>query len=139
MSAHRHRIPQSRRRFQRCNADPGSTFTPIQLHALAGDLTQPRQHCGARGQQWIVDLPGQLDERGPEPPSALGIPGQQAMNLQPRGKPMRGGPRQPGAFAQFGQATGRLGNRVQQSHGFVQHADTAILSHKEILAFQIVR
>ncbi len=61
------------------------------------------------------------------------------MHLQPRGEPVRGRPRQTGAFAQFGQSAGRLGDRMQQPHGFVQHADTAILSHREILAFQIVR
>jgi hypothetical protein len=50
-----------------------------------------------------------------------------------------GGPRQSGALAQFGQPAGGLGHRVQYAHRFVEDADTAILSHREILAFRIVR
>ena len=61
------------------------------------------------------------------------------MHLQPDGQPVGGGSRQVGAFAQIRQAARGLGHSVQHSHGFVQHADTAILSHKEILASQNVR
>ena len=49
------------------------------------------------------------------------------------------GARQAGAIAQFGQPAWRLGDRVQHTHRFVEHADTAILSHIEILASRNVR
>ena len=52
---------------------------------------------------------------------------------------MRGRARQAGALAEFGQPAWRVGHRVQHTHRFVQHADAAILSHKEILTSQIVR
>jgi hypothetical protein len=48
-------------------------------------------------------------------------------------------PRQVGAFAQIRKAARGLGHGMEHPHRFVQHADTAILSHKEILASQIVR
>ena len=87
----------------------------------------------------IVDLSRQFGQCGTEPPAAITVAGQQPMHLQARGKPMRGGTRQAGALAQFGQPTRRVGHRMQHTHRFVQHADAAILSHKEILASQIVR
>ncbi|BBY96747.1 hypothetical protein MFAL_02140 [Mycolicibacterium fallax] len=61
------------------------------------------------------------------------------MDFQARGQPVGGGPRQPGALAEFGQAARRLGDRVQHPHRFVEDADTAILSHREILTSRIVR
>ena len=42
----------------------------VQLHALAGDLAQPRQHRRRRRQQRVVDLPGEFGQRGAEPPAA---------------------------------------------------------------------
>ncbi|EUA14078.1 transcriptional regulator, IclR family domain protein [Mycobacterium xenopi 4042] len=61
------------------------------------------------------------------------------MHLEAGGKPVRGGPGQAGAFAQFSQAARRFRDRVQHTHSFVEHPDAAILSHKEILASRIVR
>ena len=58
--ADRHRIAKARRRFQRGHADPRRALAAVELHALAGDLAQPRQHHRAGGQQRIVDLPGQF-------------------------------------------------------------------------------
>jgi hypothetical protein len=55
------------------------------------------------------------------------------MGLQAGGQPMRGGPGQAGSCTQLGEPAGGLGNRVQYPHGFVEHADAAILSHIEIL------
>ena len=66
-------------------------------------------------------------------------PGRGAGALPARRQPMRGGARQAGAIAQFGQPAWRLGDRVQHTHRFVEHADTAILSHIEILASRNVR
>jgi hypothetical protein len=61
------------------------------------------------------------------------------MHFQSSGESMRGGARKAGALTQFGQPARRLGHGVQHTHRFVQHADAAILSHKEILTSQIVR
>ncbi len=84
-------------------------------------------------------MPGQLGQCGAEAPPALGVAGEQPVGFQPGGQAMRGGARQTGALAQFGQTARRLGDRVQYAHRFVEHADTAILSHREILASRIVR
>jgi len=51
---------------------------------------------------------------------------------------VRGGPGQAGARAEIGQPAGGLGDGVQHHHGFVEHADAAILSHIEILTSHIV-
>jgi hypothetical protein len=66
------------------------------------------------------------------------------VEFQTGSQPMRRGPRQSGAFAEFGQATAGLGDRVQHTHRFVEDADAAIvshiiISHMKILASQIVR
>jgi hypothetical protein len=55
------------------------------------------------------------------------------MCLQAGGQPVRGGPRQAGPGAQVREPAWSLGDGVQHAHGFVEHADTAILSHIEIL------
>lgn len=135
----RHGVAQPHRRFERGDAHPGGALASIQLHALAGDLPQPRQDRRARRQQRIVDLPREFGQRGPEPPPALVVAGQQSVHLEARGQPMRGGSGQSGPFTQFGQAARRLCDGVQYAHRFVEHADAAILSHREILAFRIVR
>src|ERR1700757_812663 len=61
------------------------------------------------------------------------------MNLQRSRKTIRGGPGHPGSLAQFGQPARRFRDRVQHDHGFVEDADAAMLSHKEILASRILR
>ena len=84
-------------------------------------------------------MAGQFGERGAEAPSPVAVTGQQPVHFEPDGESVRGRPRQVGAFAQIRQAARGLGHGVQHAHRFVQHADAAILSHREILASQIVR
>ena len=55
------------------------------------------------------------------------------------GQAVRGGTRQSRALAQLGKPARRIGDRMQDAHGFVEDADAAILSHREILASRIVR
>lgn len=61
------------------------------------------------------------------------------MDLQPRRQPVSGGPGKPGALAQFRQPAGGVADGRQDLHRFVEDADTAMLSHGTILAFQIMR
>ena len=59
---------------------------------------------------------------------------QQAVHLEADGEAVRGGAGQPGALAQLGEPA-RLGRgRPQHPHRLVEHADTAMLSHKSILS-----
>ena len=89
--------------------------------------------AGGRLQQRVDPARGQLGQRGPRPPLAVGAAVQQTVHLQPHREPVRGGARQPGALAQLGQPD-RLGRgHAQHPHGFVEHADPAMLSHKPIL------
>ena len=139
LRADRHRIAKPGRWFQGRYADARRAFATVELDALAGDLPQPRQHDCARGQQRIVDLPCQFGQRGAEPPSAVFVTDQQPVDFQARGQPVCGGPWQAGALAKVGEPTRRVRHRMQHAHRFVQHADAAILSHREILASQNVR
>ena len=81
----------------------------------------------------------QFGDRGTEPPTTVTIAGQQPMNFQAGCQPVRCGPWQTGAVAQFGQSTWRFRDRVQHPHGFIENANAAIMSHIEILASHIVR
>jgi len=81
----------------------------------------------------------QLGQGRAELPAAVAAAGQQPVYLQAGGQSVRGGARKPGAFAEFGQTARGIGNRVQYPHGFVENADTAILSHREILASRMLR
>ena len=81
----------------------------------------------------------QFGEGRAEPPLPITVTGEQPVDFQPHGKPVRRGAGQVGAFAEIRQPTGGLGHGVEHPHRFVQHADAAILSHKEILPSQIVR
>ena len=56
-----------------------------------------------------------------------------------RPQPVSGGAGQARPFAKFGKPARRLGHRVQHAHRFVENADTAILSHREILASRMLR
>ncbi|BEK90086.1 proline dehydrogenase [Nocardia seriolae] len=60
------------------------------------------------------------------------------MGLQAHGQPVRGGAGQAGAGAQLVEAAGLLGYGVQDGHGFVQNPDTAMLSHRTILASRML-
>ena len=73
--------------------------------------------CGQFGQGW------------PELPSAVIVAAEHAVRFQTGRKSMGGRAGETGAFAEFAERTGRLGNRVEHSHGFVENADAAILSH----------
>lgn len=134
-----HGVAQPGRWFERNHAHPRQSLPAVQLDALAGDLAEPRQHRGPRGQQRIVDVRGQFGEGRPEPPAPIAVAGQQAVGLQARGQPVGGGPGEAGPLHQFGQPTRRLRDRVQYAHRFVEHADAAIISHREILASRNVR
>ena len=114
-------------------------FATVELHALAGDLAQPGEHRRPGGEQRVVDAGRQFGEGGPQPPAALAVAGQQPVHLQSRGQPVRGGPGQSGAVAQFGQPARGIGDGMQYAHGFVEDADAAILSHREILASRMLR
>jgi hypothetical protein len=61
------------------------------------------------------------------------------MHFEAGGQSMGGGAWQTGALAEFGEPAWRVGDRVEHTHRFVEYAYAAILSHKEILASQIVR
>ena len=82
---------------------------------------------------------GEFGEGRAQAPSAVGVASQQPVHFESRGEPVRGGPRQSGAVAQFGQPARGLGDGMQYPHGFVEHADAAILSHREILASRMLR
>ena len=76
---------------------------------------------------------GELGERGPGAPAAVGAAVQQAVHLEAHREPVRRGAGQPGALTQLGQPA-RLGRgRPEHPHGFVEHADAARLSHRPIL------
>ena len=62
-----------------------------------------------------------------------------AFGAQAGGQAVRGGARKSGALAEFGQTARGIGNRVQYPHGFVENADAAILSHREILTSRMLR
>ena len=70
---------------------------------------------------------------GPGRHSPVGAAVQQPVHLQAHREPVRGGARQAGALAQLGQPARLGGRRPQHPHGFVEHADAAMLSHKQIL------
>jgi hypothetical protein len=97
------------------------------------------EHRRAGGQQWIVDMGRELGERGTKPPTPFVVAGQQAMHFEGGRQPVRGGSGQSGSLTQFGQPAGGFRDRVQQPHTFVEYADSAMLSHKEILASRIMR
>ena len=84
-------------------------------------------------------MPRELGDSGTKAPLPVAVAGQQPVYFQPDGQPVGRSPWQLGAFAEIRQAAWGLGHRVKHAHGFVQHADAAILSHKEILSSQIVR
>jgi hypothetical protein len=81
----------------------------------------------------------EFGDRGTEFPAAVLIASQQPMHLEGRCQPIGRGPGQAGPITQFGQPTWRFRDYVQDAYGFVEDADTAMLSHKEILASRIVR
>lgn len=118
---------------------PATFLAAIYLHAFAGGVAQLRQYRRARHQQWIVDMGREFGDGRTEPPVAILAAPQQAMHLQRGRQPVCGGPGQVGSIAEFGQSAGRFRDRVQHANGFVEDTDTAMLSHKEIIASRILR
>ncbi len=135
----RDRIAKARSWFQCGHADPRRSLAAIYLHAFAGGVAQLRQYRRARHQQWIVDMGREFGDGRTEPPVAILAAPQQAMHLQRGRQPVCGGPGQVGSIAEFGQSAGRFRDRVQHANGFVEDTDTAMLSHKEIIASRILR
>ena len=84
-------------------------------------------------------MAGEFGESGAQAPLPVAVTGQKPVHFQPDGESVCRRPRQVGAFAEIRKAARGLGHGMQYPHRFVQHADAAILSHKEILASQIVR
>src|SRR5436309_15884752 len=56
------------------------------------------------------------------------------MHLEAHREPMCRGAGKSRARAQFREAPGVVGDRLQHGHGFVQYSDTAMLSHDSILS-----
>ena len=128
--ADRHGVAQAAGGFGRGDADALGAVAAVELHALAGDVAQPGQHGRGRLQQRVDAARGQLGQRGARPPLPSEPRCSRPCTSSPTASRCAVARGQPRALTQLGQPA-RLGRgRPQHPHGFVEHADPAMLSHK---------
>src|SRR5699024_6572710 len=106
---------------------------------FTGDITQARKHVGGGLEQRIAGGLGEFGQARAGAPQPVFGTIEHPVRLEPDGQAVGRGPGQSGAFADLGQRAGRLGDRVEDVHGFIEHADAAMLSHESILTSHIVR
>jgi hypothetical protein len=103
------------------------------LRAFAGVVTQPAQNgYGCRRQRVGARHPR------PQAESTVRVPGGEPVVLQRDCQPMDGRPGHTGACHQLGQRRRFRAYHIQDRHGLVQNADSAIMFHALILPSHIL-
>ena len=118
-------------RPQRHDATARVTLTHEQLHALTRAVAQVHEgRCGQFGQRKLVGSRSpQPDEFEAAAETTGGVASHQLVGFQRHRQPMCGGTGQPGRRLQVGEVEGACGQRLQDGHAFVDHANRRYTLH----------
>jgi hypothetical protein len=85
-------------------------FAPVQLDALAGDLTEAGQDEGGGVDEWVARARGEFAQSGARAPQTVRVAREESVDLEAHREPVCGGARETGPVAQFGEAARLFGH-----------------------------